>query len=81
MTLPKAMKKVLLVGTQEGMHSVDIAKEITAQELYFKKDGTFVDGKQVRSCASNHKDIFVCLPGNMIKYIVLEPKVIVKEKK
>ena len=38
MTLLKAMKKVLLAGPQEGKHSVDIAKEITAQELYFKKD-------------------------------------------
>ena len=81
MTLPEAMKKVLSAGPQEGMHSVDIAKEITAQELYFKKDGSFVDGKQVRSCASNNKELFVCLPGNMIKYIVQEPKVIVKEKK
>ena len=41
------------------MHSVDIAKEITANEFYFKKDGSFVDGKQVRSCANNNKDIFV----------------------
>ena len=81
MTLPEAIKRVLLAGPQEGMHSVDIAKEITAQELNFKKDGSFVDGKQVRSCASNNKDLFVCLPGNMIKYIVQEPKVIVKEKK
>ena len=81
MTLPEAIKRVLLAGPQEGMHSVDIAKEITAQELYFKKDGSFVDGKQVRSCASNNKELFVCLPGNMIKYIVQEPKVIVKEKK
>ena len=81
MTLPEAMKKVLLAGPQEGMHSVDIAKEITAQELYFKKDGSFVDGKQVRSCASNNKELFVCLPGNMIKYIVQEPKVIVKGPK
>ena len=81
MTLPEAMKKVLSAGPQEGMHSVDIAKEITAQELYFKKDGSFVDGKQIISCASNNKDIFVSLPGIMIKYIVHEPKVIVKEKK
>ena len=55
MALPEAMKKVLLAGPQEGIHSVDIAKEITAQELYFKKDGSFVDGKQVRSCASKKK--------------------------
>ena len=81
MTLLEAMKIVLLASPQEGMHSVDIAKEITEQELYFKKDGSFVDGKQVRSCASNNKYIFVCLPGNMIKYIVQEPKVIVKGKK
>lgn len=81
MTLPEAIKRVLLAGPQEGMHSVDIANEITAQELYFKKGGSFVDGKQVRSCASNNKDLFVCLPGNMIKYIIQEPKVIVKEKK
>ena len=66
-TLPEAIKRVLLAGPQEGVHSVDIAKEITAQELYFKKDGSFVDGKQVRSCANNNIDIFVCLPGNMIK--------------
>ena len=46
--------------------------------MYFKKDVSFVDGKQVRLCASNNKDVFVCLPGNMIKYIVQEPKVIVK---
>ena len=67
MTLPEVMKKVLSAGPQEGMHSGDIAKEITAQELYFKKDGSFVDGKQVGSCANNNSDIFVCLPGNMIK--------------
>ena len=29
MTLPETIKKVLLAGPQEGMHSVDIAKEIT----------------------------------------------------
>ena len=81
MTLSEAMKKVLLAGPQEGMHSVDIAKEITAQELYFKKDGSFVDEKQVRSCASNNKDVFVCLSGNKIKYIVQEPKVLFKGKK
>lgn len=81
MTLLEAIKRVLLAGPQEGMHSVDIAKEITANEFYFKKDGSFVDGKQVRSCASNNKNLFVCLPGNMIKYIVQEPKVIVKGPK
>lgn len=27
MTLPEAMKKVLLAGPQEGMHFVDIAKK------------------------------------------------------
>lgn len=46
-TLPEVIKRVLLAGPQEGMHSVDIAKKITANELYFKKDGSFVDGKQV----------------------------------
>lgn len=61
------------------MHSIDIAKEITANELYFKKDGSFVDGQQVRSCANNNSNIFVCLSGNMIKFIVKEPKVIVKD--
>ena len=55
MTLPEAIKRVLLAGPQEGMHSVDIAKKITANEFYFKKDGSFVDGKQVRSCASKKK--------------------------
>ena len=79
MTLPETIKRVLLAGLQEGMHSVDIAKEITANELYFKKDGLFVDDKQVRSCANNNKDIFVCLPGNRIKYIVKESKVINKK--
>ena len=49
------------------MHSVDIAKEITIYEFYFKKDGSFFEGKQVRSCANYNSDIFVCLPGNMIK--------------
>lgn len=44
-----------------------------------KKMDQFVDGKQVRSCANNNSDIFVCLPGNMIKYIVQEPKVIKKK--
>ena len=39
------------------MHSIDIAKEITANEFYFKKDGSFVDGKQVRSCANNNSHI------------------------
>lgn len=67
MTLLEAMRRVLLAGPQEGMHSVGIAKEIIAQELCFEKDGSFVDEKQVRSCASNNKDIFVCLPGNMLK--------------
>ena len=81
MTLPEAMKKVLLAGPQEGMHAAEIAKEITAQELFFKKDGSFVDGKQVRSCANNNKDIFVCLPGNIIKLKVEESKVIVKGPK
>ena len=70
MTLPEAIKRVLLAGPQEGMHSVDIANEITANEFYFKKDGSFVDVKQVRSCANNNSDIFVCLPGNMIKLII-----------
>ena len=37
MTLPEAIKRVSLACPQEGMHSVDIAKEITANELYFKK--------------------------------------------
>ena len=37
MILPESIKRVLLAGPQEGMHSVDIAKEITANELYFKK--------------------------------------------
>ena len=45
MTSPETMKGVLLVRPQEEIHSVDIAKEITAQKLYFKKDGSFVDGK------------------------------------
>lgn len=76
MTLPEAMKKVLLACPQEGMHSVDIANEITAQELYLKKDGSFVAGKQVRSCANNNKDIFVCLPGNMIKLIIKNETII-----
>lgn len=79
MTLQEAIKRVLLVGPQEVMHSVDIAKEIKANELYFKKDGSFFDAKQVRSCANNNKDIFICLSGNMIKFIVKEPKVIVKD--
>ena len=67
MTLSEDIKRVLLASPQEGMHAVDIAKEITANELYFKKDGSFVDGKQVRSCANNNRDIFVCLPDNIIK--------------
>ena len=81
MTLPEAIKRVLLAGPQEGMHSVDIAKEITANEFYFKKDGSFVDGKQVRSCANNNSDIFVCLPNNIIKLKTDETTVIVKEKR
>ena len=48
------------------MHSVDIAKEITAKALNFKKDGSFFDGKQVRSCANNNSHIFVCWPNNII---------------
>ena len=44
-TLPEVIKRVLLAGPQEGMHSVDIAKEITANELCYKKDRSFVDGK------------------------------------
>lgn len=39
MTLPEAIKRILLASPKEGMHSVDIAEEITANELYFKKDG------------------------------------------
>ena len=81
MTLPEAIKRVLLACPQEGMHSVDIAKEITANELYFKKDGSFVDGKQVRSCANNNMDIFVCLPNNIIKLKTDERTVIIKDKK
>ena len=81
MTLPEDIKRVWLAGLQEEMHSVDIAKEITANELYFKKDGSFVDGKQVRSCANNNSDIFVCLPNNIIKLITDKRTVIVKEKK
>ena len=37
MTLPEAIKRVLLAGPQERMHSVDIAKEITANEFSLKK--------------------------------------------
>ena len=59
MTLPEVIKRVLLAGPQEGMHSVDIAKEITANEFYFKKDGSFVDGKQVWLCVKNNSDILV----------------------
>ena len=81
MTLPEAIKRVLLAGPQEGMHSVVIAKEITANEFYFKKDGLFVDGKQVRSCANNNSDIFVCLSNNIIKIKTDETTVIVKEKR
>ena len=33
MTLPETIKRVLIAGQQEGMHTVDIAKEITANEL------------------------------------------------
>lgn len=78
MTLPEAIKRVLLAGPQEGMHFVDIAKEITANEFYFKKDGSFVDGKQVRSCANNNSAIFVCLPNNIIKLITDKTTVIIK---
>lgn len=81
MTLPEAIKRVLLADPQEGMHSVDIAKEITTNEFYFKKDGLFVDGKQVRSCANNNSVIFVCLPNNIIKLKTDKTTVIVKEKK
>lgn len=81
MTLPEATKRVLLADPQEGMHSVDIAKEITANELYFKKDGSFVDGKRVRSCANNNRDIIVCLPNNIIKLNTDEPTITVKQEK
>ena len=50
-------------------NAVDIAKEITAQELYFKKDGSFVDGKQVRSCANNNNifiiNIYIVIRDNL----------------
>lgn len=69
MTLPEAMKRVLSIGPQEGIHSSYITKRIIELELFYNKDGTFVDAKQVRSCASNTKNIFVYLPGNMIKLI------------
>ena len=75
------MKGVLSVRPQERMNSVDIAKEITANELYTKKDGSFVDGKQVRSCANNNSDIFVCLPNNIIKLKTDKTTVIDKEIK
>ena len=78
MTSPETMKGVLLVRPQEGMHSVDIAKEMTANEFYFKKDGSFFDGKQVRSFANNNSDIFVCLPNNIIKLITDKKTVIIK---
>lgn len=81
MTLPEAIKRVLLTVPQEGMHYIDIAKEITANESHFKNDGSFFDGKQVRSCANNNNDIFVCLPNNIIKIKTDETTVIVKEKK
>lgn len=35
MTLPDAMKKVLLAGPQEEMHSVDIANEITSHHMSY----------------------------------------------
>lgn len=41
MTLPEAIKRVLLASPKEGMHSVDIAKEITVNEFYFKKRWIF----------------------------------------
>lgn len=63
------------------MHSVDIAKEITSYEFYFKKDGSFVDVKQVRLCANNNSDNFVCVLNNIIKLKTDERTVIVKEKK
>ena len=72
---------MLLAGPQEGMNSVDSAKEISANVFYFKKDGSFVDGKQVRSCANNNSNIFVCLHNNIIKIKTDETTVIVKEKK
>ena len=81
MTLLEAIKRVLIAGPQEGMYSVDIAKEITVNVFYFKKDESFVDVKQVRSCANNNSDIFVCLPNNIIKLKTDERTVIVKEKK
>ena len=80
MTLPEAIKRVLLAGPQEGIHSVDIAKEITANEFYLKKDGSFFDGKQVISCANNNSDIFVCLPNNIIKLKTDKTTVIAKNK-
>ena len=79
--IAKSNEKSVFSRSQEGIHSVNIAKEITTQELYFKKDGSFVDEKQVRLCASNNKDLSVCLSGNMIKNIVQEPKVIVNGSK
>lgn len=44
-----------------------------------KNDGSFVDGKQVRSCANNNRDIFVCLPNNIIKLKTDETTVIIKD--
>ena len=79
MTLPDAIKRVLLAGPQEGMYSIDIAKEITVNEFYFKKDGSIVDGKQVISCTNNNSYIFVCLSNNIIKIKTDEITVIVKD--
>lgn len=61
------------------MHSIDIAKEITTYEFYFKKDGSFVDEKQVRLCANINSDIFVCLPNNIIKLKTDKTTVILKK--
>lgn len=62
------------------MHSVGIVKELTTNEFYFK-NGSFVDGNLVRSCANNNSDILVCLHNNIIKLITNKRTLIVKEKK
>ena len=57
---------MLLLGPQEGMHSVDIAKEIKTYEFYFKKtDHLLMESKL------DHVKITIkifCLPDNMIKF-------------
>ena len=67
MTLPEAMIRVLRYEPGMSLHSKEIADKITQQELFFKKDRSFVHSVQVRACASNNPHLFNCLKMSRVE--------------